>query len=92
MIFFDLLILALVFITLSKEKNENEVISQKRMQLFISSFIAGFAFVMIKPLIDLLFRDSTSQVNGQQLIFFVLSIHTINFYIYKINVNLKGSN
>jgi hypothetical protein len=92
MIFFDLLILAFVFITWAKEKNETEVISQKWIQLLASSFMGGLAIVIIKPLVDLLFRDSISPIDSGRLVLIILGMHSFNFYIYKLNSRGKDNN
>ena len=76
-------IVGLLLISLSKEKTEDEMLIQTRLNSVFISFFGGIIAHIIFVLIDLLFGSSIDSFNSLYLISFILIMYLLNFYISK---------
>ena len=79
----DLLILGMFLIAISKDKIEDEMIMSIRLQAMAGSFISGVVTVLVKPFIDLLFKNLMTDYTGQQLVLNMLLFYLIIYYFQK---------
>jgi hypothetical protein len=76
-------ILGLLFVALAKEKIEDEMIAQMRLKSMAQTFITAVIYVIVKPFMDLVFRDPIEDVTGQFVVLFMLLSYLLNYYIQK---------
>jgi hypothetical protein len=76
-------ILGLLFVALAKEKIEDEMIAQMRLKAMAQTFITAVFYVIVKPFIDLVFRDPIEDVTGQFVVIFMLLGYLLNFHRQK---------
>jgi hypothetical protein len=76
-------ILGLLFVALAKEKIEDEMIAQMRLKAMAQTFITAVFYVIVKPFMDLVFRDPIQDVTGQFVVLFMLLGYLINYHIQK---------
>jgi len=73
-------ILGLLFVALAKEKIEDEMIAQMRLKAMSQTFITAVLYVIVRPFMDLVFRDPIQDVTGQFLVIFMLLGYLLNFH------------
>ena len=76
-------ILGLLFVALAKEKIEDEMIAQMRLKAMSQTFITAVLYVIVRPFMDLVFRDPIQDVTGQFLVIFMLLGYLLNFHSQK---------
>ena len=76
-------ILGLLFVALAKEKVEDEMIAQMRLKAMSQTFIWAVLYVIIRPFMDLVFRDPVKDLMGQELVLAMLFGYLLNYYIQK---------
>jgi hypothetical protein len=76
-------ILGLLFVALAKEKVEDEMIAQMRLKAMSQTFIWAVLYVVIRPFMDLVFRDPVQDLMGQELVLAMLLGYLLNYYIQK---------
>jgi len=76
-------ILGLLFVALAKEKIEDEMIAQMRLKAMAQTFITAVIYVIVKPFMDLAFRDPIEDVTGQFVVLFMLLGYLLNYYSQK---------
>ncbi len=84
------MLLALLLITLSKEKIEDELITKLRGQAFAVAFIAGVIYTLVQPLINYLValiikpeNATYSDLGDFIVMWFMLVIYLTFFYMFK---------
>jgi hypothetical protein len=78
-------LLGLLFIALSRDKVEDELTIHIRITSMQEMFIFAVIYVMIKPLIVLMFQSPFIDVTGQQLVTLMLVGYLISYYLKKLN-------
>jgi len=73
-------ILGLLFVALAKERIEDEMIAQMRLKAMSQTFITAVLYVIVRPFMDLFFRDPIQDVTGQFLVIFMLLGYLLNFH------------
>jgi hypothetical protein len=73
-------ILGLLFVALAKERIEDEMIAQMRLKAMSQTFITAVLYVIVRPFMDLVFRDPIQDVTGQFLVIFMLLGYLLNFH------------
>jgi len=76
-------ILGLLFVALAKEKVEDEMIAQMRLKAMAQTFITAVLYVIVRPFMDLVFRDSIQDITGQFMVIFMLLGYLLNFHSQK---------
>ena len=76
-------ILGLLFVALAKEKIEDEMIAQMRLKAMSQTFIWAVLYVIIRPFMDLVFRDPVQDLMGQELVLAMLFGYLLNYYSQK---------
>ena len=76
-------ILGLLFVALAKEKVEDEMIAQMRLKAMSQTFITAVFYVIVKPFVDLVFRDPKQDITGQFLVIFMLLGYLLNYHSQK---------
>jgi len=79
----NIIILGFSFIACSKDRIEDELIVQIRLIAMATSFIFAICYVIINPIIDLIFQDPIKEMTGQQLIGSMLGFYLIVYYLLK---------
>jgi len=84
------MLLALLLITLSKEKIEDELIIKLRGQAFAAAFIAGVIYTLVQPLINYMVaflikpeKAIYSDLGDFIVMWFMLVIYLTFFYMFK---------
>jgi len=84
------MLLALLLITLSKEKIEDELITKLRGQAFAAAFIAGVIYTLVQPLINYMVaflikpeKAIYSDLGDFIVMWFMLVIYLTFFYMFK---------
>lgn len=77
------LVIGLLLISLSKEKTEDEMLIQARLNSVFISFFGGIIAHVIFVLIDLLMGGTIDSFNSLYLTSFILMMYLINFQISK---------
>jgi len=84
------MLLALLLITLSKEKMEDELITKLRGQAFAVAFISGVIYTLVQPLINylvaLLIKPEKAiydDLGDFIVLWFMLVMYLIFFYMFK---------
>jgi hypothetical protein len=78
-------LLGLLFIALSRDKVEDELTIHIRITSMQEMFIFAVIYVVIKPLIVLMFQSPFIDVTGQQLVTLMLVGYLISYYLKKLN-------
>ncbi len=74
----DAFILGLLFVVLAKNKVEDEMTIGIRLKSMAWSFACAAAYVIIMPVVDLLFKEPLQILSGAQLVLIML----LNYLIY----------
>ena len=77
-------ILGLLFVAWSKDKVEDEMTVAVRLKAMASTFGWAVLYVIIKPVVDLLFKDPIQDLTGQQVVMSMLFVYLIMYYLQKI--------
>lgn len=77
-------ILGLLFVAWSKDKVEDEMTVAIRLKAMAWTFSWAVLYVIIKPIVDLLFKDPIQDLTGQQVVMSMLFVYLIMYYIQKI--------
>ena len=78
------LLLGLLFVAWSKDKVEDEMTVAIRLKAMAWTFSWAVLYVIIKPIIDLLFKDPIQDLTGQQVVMSMLFVYLIMYYLQKI--------
>lgn len=76
-------IMDLLFVALAKEKVEDEMIAQMRLKAISQTFITAVFYVIVKPFVDLVFRDPIQDITGQFMVIFMLLGYLLNYHSQK---------
>jgi hypothetical protein len=76
-------ILGLLFMVWSKDKVEDEMTISLRMKAMGWTFTWAVLFVIIKPFVDMLFRDPVSDMKSQELVLTMLLLYLLIYYVQK---------
>ena len=79
------LILGLFLIAWSRDKIEDELTIQIRLKAIAWAFSWGVIYVIITPLIDIIFQDPIQSLSAHQLILSMLIVYIIMYYMQKRN-------
>lgn len=77
-------ILGLFFVALSKDKIEDEMTVAIRLKAMAWTFSWAVLFVIVMPIIELLFTDPIQSLTGQQVVMSMLFVYLIVHYLQKI--------
>ena len=77
-------ILGLLIVAWSKDKVEDEMTVAIRLKAMAWTFSWAVLYVIIKPIVDLLFKDPIQDLTGQQVVMSMLFVYLIMYYIQKI--------
>jgi len=76
-------ILGLLFVAWSKDKVEDEMTVAIRLKAMGWSFIMAVLVVIVKPFVDVLFKDPISDFKSQELIVSMLLVYLLMYYVQK---------
>lgn len=76
-------ILGLLFVAWSRDKVEDEMTVSIRLKSMSWTFTWAVLYVIITPLIDLLFKDPIDDLTGQQVVMSMLFVYLIMYYLQK---------
>jgi hypothetical protein len=76
-------ILGLLFVAWAKDKVEDEMTIAIRLKAIGWSFIWAVLFVIIKPFVDMLFKDPVSDSKSQELVLSMLFVYLLTYYLQK---------
>lgn len=76
-------ILGLLFIAWAKDKVEDELTVQIRLKAMSWAFLWAVLFVVIKPFVDILFRDPVADQKSQELVLSMLLVYLLMYYFQK---------
>jgi hypothetical protein len=76
-------ILGLLFVVWSKDKIEDEMTVALRLKAVFWTFIWAVFYVIIKPVIDLVFKEPIVNLTGQELVMSMLFIFLVTYYLEK---------
>jgi|LakMenE01Jun11ns_1017448.scaffolds.fasta_scaffold9571035_2 hypothetical protein len=76
-------ILGLLFVACSRDKIEDEMTVSIRLKSMSWTFVWAVFYVIITPLIDLIFRDSIAAPTGQRVVMSMLFVYLIMYYVQK---------
>lgn len=79
----NVFILGLFFIAISKDKIEDEMTFIIRLKSMALTFSFTVLSVIIKPIVDLLFKNPPSDLTGQQIVMNMLFVYMIIYYVQK---------
>lgn len=77
-------ILGLLFVSWSKDKVEDEMTVAIRLKAMAWTFGWAVLYVIVKPIVDLLFKDPIQDLTGQQVVMSMLFVYLIMYYLQKI--------
>jgi hypothetical protein len=84
------ILIGLLFIAISKEKIEDEMIRTIRGQAFSMAFIAGVVYTLVQPLINYIIdlfiekdKEPLTDVGDFQVLWFLLTMYLLFFYMIK---------
>ena len=77
-------ILGLLIVAWSKDKVEDEMTVAIRLKAMAWTFSWAVLYVIVKPIVDLLFKDPIQDLTGQQVVMSMLFVYLIMYYIQKI--------
>lgn len=80
----NVFILGLLFVAWAKDKVEDEMTLTIRLKAMAWTFGWAVLYVIIKPIIDVLFKDPIQDLNGQQVVLSMLFVYLIMYYLQKI--------
>ncbi len=80
----NVFILGLLFVAWSKDKVEDEMTVTVRLKAMAWTFGWAVLYVIVKPIIDLLFKDPIQDLTGQQVVMGMLFVYLIMYYLQKI--------
>jgi hypothetical protein len=80
----NVFILGLLFVALSKDKVEDEMTVAIRLKSMAMTFTWAVLYVIIKPIIDLLFKDPIGNLTGQEVVMSMLFVYLIMYYLQKL--------
>lgn len=76
-------ILGLLFVAWSKDKVEDEMTIAIRLKAMAWSFSWAVFYVIVMPIMDLLFKDPLQDLTGQQVVMSMLFVYLIMYYLQK---------
>jgi hypothetical protein len=76
-------ILGLLFVACSRDKIEDEMTVSIRLKSMSWTFVWAVFHVIIKPIIDLIFRDPIAAPTGQRVVMSMLFVYLIMYYVQK---------
>jgi len=79
----DFFILGLLFVAWAKDKLEDEMTVYVRLKSMAFTFSWAVLYVIIKSLIDLIFKISIGDLSSQQLIITMLFVYLIMYFFKK---------
>ena len=77
-------ILGLLFVALSKDKVEDEMTVAIRLKAMAMTFSWTVLTVIVKPIVDLLFKQPLKDLTGQEVVMDMLFVYLIVYYLQKI--------
>lgn len=77
-------ILGLLFVAWSKDKVEDEMTVAIRLKSVAMTFTWAVLYVIIKPILDMLFEDSIGNLTGQEVVMSILFVYLIMYYLQKL--------
>ncbi len=77
-------ILGLLFVAWSKDKVEDEMTVAIRLKAMAMTFSWTVLSVIVKPIVDLLFKEPLKDLTGQQVVMSMLFFYLIMYYLQKI--------
>lgn len=77
-------ILGLLFVAWSKDKVEDEMTVGIRLKSMAWTFSWAVLYVIVKPIVDLLFKEPIQDLTGQQVVMSMLFMYLIMYYLQKI--------
>ncbi len=77
-------ILGLLFVAWSKDKVEDEMTVAIRMKAMAWTFSWAVLYVIVKPFVDLLFKEPIQNLTGQEVVMSMLFVYLIMYYLQKI--------
>ncbi len=78
-------IMGLLLIAWSKDKIEDEMTFAIRLKAMAWTFSWAVLCVIVKPIIDLLFKDPIHDTTGQQVVLSMLFVYLIMYNLQKMN-------
>jgi hypothetical protein len=78
-------LMGLLFIVLSRDKEEDELTVYLRLTAMLDMFVFAVIYVIIKPLIVLMFQTTFIDITGQQLVTLMLVGYLVSYYLKKYN-------
>jgi hypothetical protein len=76
-------ILGLLFFAWSKDKVEDEMTVVIRLKAMAWTFSWAVLYVIIEPIVYLLFKDPIQDLTGQQVVMSMLFVYLIMYYLQK---------
>lgn len=76
-------ILGLLFFAWSKDKVEDEMTVVIRLKAMAWTFSWAVLYVIIEPIVFLLFKDPIQDLTGQQVVMSMLFVYLIMYYLQK---------
>lgn len=77
--------MGLIIIVLSRDKEEDELTIYLRLTAMLDMFVFAVIYVIIKPLIVLMFQTTFIDITGQQLVTLMLIGYLISYYLKRYN-------
>ena len=77
-------ILGLLFVAWSKDKVEDEMIVVIRLKSMAWAFSWGILYVIVEPIVDLLFKEPIQDLTGQEVVVSMLFVYLIMYYLQKL--------
>ncbi len=78
-------LMGLLIIVLSRDKEEDELTIYLRLTAMLDMFVFAVIYVIIKPLIVLMFQTTFIDITGQQLVTLMLIGYLISYYLKRYN-------
>ncbi len=78
-------LMGLLIIVLSRDKEEDELTIYLRLTAMLDMFVFAVIYVIIKPLIVLMFQTTFIDIAGQQLVTLMLIGYLVSYYLKKYN-------
>lgn len=85
-------ILGLLLVAMAKERVENERMMALRRKAMAGALVTAVLLVLIKPLVDLLFKEPVGDMKSQEFVVGMLFAYLLLYYLQKkgLRVALKG--
>ncbi|MBK0403263.1 hypothetical protein I5M27_09720 [Adhaeribacter sp. BT258] len=77
------LILGCLFITLAREKVEDEMTIMQKTKAFAFGFVGAVIMAIIWPLMNLIYTEPLQELTGQGLALIMLFTHIFTYYLQK---------